>query len=430
MAYCINCGASNPAGAVFCLACGQTLYQEPQTAASTAPKKAARWLLPVGVTVGGLVLVLIIVLVSVPKGRLLGSKATGPNAPSTAAVLTIIGYDAAGNQEDQGSGFILTSEGLAVTNYHVLDGAASATAECCSGRKFEVASIKGLDAEKDLVVFQLHELGQTGLPSDLPNLALDSSGNISVGEKVIAIGSPQGFENTVSDGIISAIRTDQSTRYLQVTAPISPGSSGGPILNDNGQVIGIATMQATEGQNLNFAISSEYLKPLLDEHLQYSLQQIQPASRSRQGSTDMTANNVGEANGQQGEEIGPFTGQFAGTVHNDTADVSARFAIFIEDSDGGLSGCLAVLSPLGGSGPIAGSESGPDVSFVATSTGEKITFTGERTKDSITGTYVVEKETGSEEEGKFYAKRTKILDDSSQLDFSNCPTDADLQSSR
>jgi len=430
MAYCINCGASNPAGAVFCLACGQTLYQEPKPAA-TGAKRPSRWILPTAVVVGALVVILIIVFGSAPKGKSPDSSDNRSNAaPPTAAILTIIGYDAAGKPEAQGSGFILTSEGLAATNYHVLDGASKAIAECCSGRKFEISSIQGLDTDKDLVVFQLHELGESGLPHNLPALALDTSGDISVGEKVIAIGSPQGLENTVSDGIISAIRSYKTTRYLQITAPISPGSSGGPVLNGSGQVIGIATMQAPEGQNLNFAVSSEQLKPLLDEHHQYSLLQIQPARRTQQAANDLTASDVEEANEPQEQQLGSFTGQFAGTVHNNTADISAGFALFVQDTSGDLSGCLAVLLPLAGSGPIAGSESGSDVSFVATSTGEKITFTGERTKDAITGTYVVEKAVGSEEEGKFYAKRTKILDKGSQLDFANCPTDADLQSTK
>jgi S1-C subfamily serine protease len=421
----------NPAGSVFCLACGRTLYQEPQAAASAVPRRAARWLLPVGVAVGVLALILILRLVYTPKGKSPDSSTNrGNNPPPIASVLTIVGYDAANDQVDQGSGFILTSEGLAVTNYHVLKGVVSATAGCCSGRKFEVASVEGLDTEKDLVVFQLRELGQNGLPQDLPALTLDSSGEVSVGEKVIAIGSPQGFENTVSDGIISAIRSDQAVRYLQITAPISPGSSGGPVLNDNGQVIGIATMQASEGQNLNFAISSEYLQPLLDEHLHYTLQQIQPTPRARQAANGLTASDGEKVSDPQEQKPWPFTGQFAGTVHNDTADISADFALFIQDRSGDLNGCLAVLLPLGGSGPVAGSESGSSVSFVATSAGEKITFTGERAKDSIAGTYVVEKGTGSEERGKFYLKQTKILDKGSQLDFANCPTDADLKSSR
>lgn len=431
MAYCISCGTKNPDGALFCLACGQTLYQEPQARAVTSATKHVRWLLPAGVAIGALALVLIIVLASTQKG---GSP--DPNTsrskvpPHTAGVLTIMSYDAMGNRETQGSGFILTSDGLAATNYHVLDGASKATAECCSGRKFEVSSIEGFDSDKDLVVFQLRELGEDGPLHDLPAFPIDTSGDVAVGERVIAIGSPQGLENTVSDGIISAIRSYKTTRYLQITAPISPGSSGGPVLNGSGQVIGVATMQAQEGQNLNFAVSSEHLKPLLDEHLQYSLRQIQPAPRTQQKASERTTSNVGVDAESQKQQWGPFTGQFAGTVHNDTADISGGFALFVQDESGDFRGCIAVLRPLGGSGPITGSVSGEDITFVATSAGEKITFTGKRSKGSIAGNYLVEKETGSEEDGEFKASRKRILHDTSQLDFANCPTDADLASTK
>jgi hypothetical protein len=189
-------------------------------------------------------------------------------------------------------------------------------------------------------------------------------------------------------------------------------------------------MQAREGQNLNFAISAEYLKPLLEEHLQYTLEQIQPAPPTQQAANDLASSDTKEINGPQEQELGPFAGQFAGTVNNDTAGLSAGFGLFVRDGGGDLSGCLAVLLPLGGSGSIVGSESGSEVSFVATSAGEKITFTGERSKDSIDGTYVVEKDDGNQEQGRFYAKRTKILKDSSQIDYANCPTDADLQSAK
>ena len=431
MAHCINCGTKNPDGAVFCLACGQTLYQEPRARALSAATKRARWLLPTGIIIGALVLILIVVLVGIPKGSLPDSSANRPKVPPlTTAVLTIISYDAAGNREAQGSGFILTSAGLAATNYHVLDGASKATAECCSGRRFEVSSIEGFDRDKDLVVFQLHEFGGEDSPHDLPVIPLDTSGDIAVGERVIAIGSPQGLENTVSDGIISAIRSYKTIRYLQITAPISPGSSGGPVLNGSGQAIGIATMQAQEGQNLNFAVSSEHLKPLLDEHLQYSLRQIQPSPQIQQKPGELTATNERDVNGPQEQQLGPFTGQLAGTVHNDTADLYAGFALFVQDMGGDLSGCLAVLRPLGGSGPLTGSVSGEDVTFVVTSADEKIMFTGKRSKGSIVGNYLVEKTAGEEETGEFKASRKRILHDSSKLDFTNCPTDADLASTK
>jgi len=431
MAHCINCGTKNPGGAVFCLACGQTLYQEPVRAVSTVAPKLTRWLLATGIVVGAAALILVIVLVSTSKGSLPNSASNQLKvSPLTDGVLTIISYDAAGNREAQGSGFILTSDGLAATNFHVLDGASKAIAECCSGRKFDVASIEGFDGDRDLVVFQLRGTGEGGAPHGLPLIPLDTSGDITVGERVVAIGSPQGLENTVSDGIISAIRSYKTTRYLQITAPISPGSSGGPVLNGSGHAIGIATMQAREGQNLNFAVSSEHLKPLLEEHLEYSLQQIQPSRLTKQKAIERTANSEGEISESTEKQMGPFTEQMAGTVHNGTADLSAGFALFVQDTSGNLRGCLAVLRPLGGSGPLTGYASGEDVTFVVTSAGEKITFTGKRSQGSIAGTYYVEKEAGGEEVGEFQAKRTRILRDTSQLDFTNCPTDADLEAAK
>ena len=429
MDHCIYCGTRNPAGATFCLECGQTLYHEPKPPAVVSAKKTTRrWLVLVGVVAGSVTFILLILF-----GIHLSKKPpdTAVNrqdiARSTAAVLTIVGYDNAGNEEAQGSGFILTGEGLGATNYHVLEGAQRAFAQCCNGRKFEIKTIEGADSDKDLVVFQLQEQGTSGLPNGLPSVALDTTGGISVGEKVITIGSPQGLENTVSDGIISAIRSDNSVRYLQITAPISPGSSGSPVLNENGQVIGIATMQMREGQNLNFAVSAEYLQPLLNQHLQASLDELPSSGQPERPATGRTTSDVEQVNSQDEEDLGPFAGQFAGTVHNDTANISAGFALFVEDTQGDLRGCLAVLRPLGGSGPVDGSASGPQVSFVAISNGEKITFTGTRTNRSITGTYLVEKTGGSQEEGSFSATKTKILDKGSRLDFANCPTDSDLQ---
>jgi S1-C subfamily serine protease len=301
MDHCIYCGTSNPAGATFCLACGQTLYHEPRPpAAVSARKTIRRWLASVGVLTGSVALILL-VLFAIHLGKRPSDTVSNRQdiAQSTAAVLTIIGYDNAGNREAQGSGFILTGEGLGATNYHVLEGAQRAIAECCNGRKFEIKSVEGADPDKDIVVFQLQEQGASETPSGLPSVALDTTGNISVGEKVIAIGSPQGLENTVSDGIISAIRSDKSVRYLQITAPISPGSSGGPVLNGDGRVIGIATMQMREGQNLNFAVSTEYLQPLLSQHLQSSLDELRSSEQLERAATGRATSDVDKGNNQK-----------------------------------------------------------------------------------------------------------------------------------
>jgi hypothetical protein len=164
----------------------------------------------------------------------------------------------------------------------VLRGATHAFAECCNGHKFEIVTIEGADLAKDLLVFQLYELRRIEKPQNLPHVNLGTSQNLGVGQRVIAVGSPQGLENTVSDGILSAIREYDSVRYLQITAPISPGSSGGPVLDSNGHMIGVASFQFEKGQNLDFAVPAEYVQPLLDQHFQLSMKEFQSFERGAQ----------------------------------------------------------------------------------------------------------------------------------------------------
>jgi Trypsin-like peptidase domain len=97
--------------------------------------------------------------------------------------------------------------------------------------------------------------------TDVPHLELGSSADVVEGQKVLVIGNPEGLQGTVSDGIVSAFRENRT--YIQITAPVSPGSSGSPVLDESGQVIGMATLVYREGQNLNFAISAERIQAFL-----------------------------------------------------------------------------------------------------------------------------------------------------------------------
>jgi hypothetical protein len=101
--------------------------------------------------------------------------------------------------------------------------------------------------------------------SDFPTVALGDSDKVQVGEEVVSIGSPLSLEATVSNGIISSIRElkNENQRLFQTTAPISPGSSGGALLNMGGELIGITTAEVVGGQNLNFAVPINVVKPLL-----------------------------------------------------------------------------------------------------------------------------------------------------------------------
>jgi hypothetical protein len=158
----------------------------------------------------------------------------------------------------QGSGFIVSADGRILTNYHVIKGARSAIVKLSNGSFFPVEGIIASSEDDDLALIKVQGSG-------LPVLLLGNSEKLSVGEKVVAIGSPMGLQNTVTDGIISAIREESSHRkWIQTTSPISPGNSGGPLLNLQGEVIGVTTFRVRGGENLNFAAPSNSAQMLLN----------------------------------------------------------------------------------------------------------------------------------------------------------------------
>jgi S1-C subfamily serine protease len=172
-------------------------------------------------------------------------------AKSKPAVVQIVAVDAKQNPCKTGTGFFVSSDGLLLTNNHVIAGADDLFAQTSTGAIYIFRSVVFRSAEFDVALLKFAAIGA-------PYLELGSSINAVEGQRVLVIGSPEGLEGTVSDGIISAFRDNRS--FIQITAPISPGSSGSPILDESGQVIGIATSIQKEGQNLNFAIAVETLK--------------------------------------------------------------------------------------------------------------------------------------------------------------------------
>ena len=155
----------------------------------------------------------------------------------------------------QGSG-IVVGEDLIATNMHVVDGGHAVTANFESGRSEAVFGVIGADSEHDLVLLRAFTHG-------IPILTLDSDNAAQVGDPVIAIGSPEGLGGSVSTGIVSGIRLYNGTKIIQTTAPISHGSSGGCLVNMQGQVIGITSFFNSEGQNLNFAYPAYFLEHLI-----------------------------------------------------------------------------------------------------------------------------------------------------------------------
>ena len=166
--------------------------------------------------------------------------------PATVLVVT---YDEKGQPLKQGSGFFVSEKGEVITNYHVMNGAESAAIKLPGGSTCKITHVLSEDIASDLIKMQ----ADTG-NNKVSFLTINKS-SPEVGDKVVIIGSPKGLESTVSDGIISAVRDVPGFgSIIQTTAPISPGSSGSPVVNMKGEVVGVASAQVREGQNLNFVV--------------------------------------------------------------------------------------------------------------------------------------------------------------------------------
>lgn len=184
-----------------------------------------------------------------------GQSATEIAKNAIQSTVSIVALDNTSQPLGFGSGFIIDDE-LVATNVHVIEGSSSAYV-LVNGqqKKFKVDGYLSIDKANDLVILKVSGLKQKSMILNQGNLP-------EIGEKIYAIGNPKGFNGTFSEGIISGIRNFDKNQVLQITAPISPGSSGGPVLNLKGEVVGVAFATYSEGQNLNFAIPVEYLLAL------------------------------------------------------------------------------------------------------------------------------------------------------------------------
>jgi len=173
--------------------------------------------------------------------------------PSAVAIET---FDSRGEKLSRGSGFFIAVDRV-VTNRHVIDNAFRAEVHSYNGSVYPVKGVIAVDAEGDLALLRVE-----APPNQVRPLLLDKT-SPQEGESVVVIGNPFGLEGSVTNGIVSAVRDIPTFgRIIQITAPISPGSSGSPVVNMQGQVIGVATLQITGGQSVNFAIPSERISQL------------------------------------------------------------------------------------------------------------------------------------------------------------------------
>ncbi len=174
------------------------------------------------------------------------------------SVVLLVMQDASGQPVSLGSGFFVR-DGMVATNVHVVEGAFQGYARIVGQKsKYEIRGIVAIDG--------LHDLTVLAVPgANAPSLQLGDTRQAKVGDEVYAIGNPEGLEGTFSQGIVSGIREVGPEKFLQITAPISPGSSGGPVLDAQGKVVGVAVATFKGGQNLNFAIPVPYLTALLSQ---------------------------------------------------------------------------------------------------------------------------------------------------------------------
>jgi hypothetical protein len=161
-----------------------------------------------------------------------------------------------GRLEGTGSGFFVREDGVVATNLHVISGGNRLEVETSDGEIFDTILVLSLDERRDLVILQIPA-------SDVHTLRIADDRSLDIADSVYAIGNPLGLTGTFSDGILSGRRVEDGVSLLQITAPISPGSSGGAVLNESGDVIGVATEFYAEGQNLNLAVPARHILGLL-----------------------------------------------------------------------------------------------------------------------------------------------------------------------
>jgi hypothetical protein len=158
-----------------------------------------------------------------------------------------------------GSGFVISSDGKIATNLHVIRDMKSCGVQLASGELYDNLIVLAFDDRKDLAIVKIAGF-------DLPAIELGNSNDVRPGEPVIAIGNPDGLQGTVTGGMVSAVRDDPFSsgyKVIQTDAASNPGNSGGPLINSQGQVVGVITSKLRSSEGLNFAVPINYLRGLM-----------------------------------------------------------------------------------------------------------------------------------------------------------------------
>lgn len=189
------------------------------------------------------------------------------------AVVTIVTYDSAGTQEAQGSGFFVDSKHV-ITNWHVVEDASRIEARCYDGTVYQVRRIAARDVKSDLVSLELATANASVSPLTVSGITPEP------GERVVVVGSPLGLQASVSDGVVSDLREiPELGHVMQISAPVSHGSSGSPVVNLKGEVVGVAEAIKAGGQNLNFAVPGSQVLALMTGRSNGSTAQAVPGGQ-------------------------------------------------------------------------------------------------------------------------------------------------------
>jgi hypothetical protein len=249
------------------------------------------------------------------------------------AIVLVVASNCPGNMVAQGSGFVISSEGVVVTNFHVIKECSSAIIKFADGAFYQVAGVLATDPTKDIAVLKIDSRAK-----EFPFLVIADSDQVQVGEHVVAIGSPLALlelagntnistESTVSDGIISGKREweGHGITVLQTTAPISHGSSGGALLDLRGQVLGITTMGMDAGQNINFVVPAKYVTSMLSAEKLTPLGNAESANSEKDHHESSLDQFVGTYTGMWQSRYGAGLAVLNVTV--DSGSLAARVAI-------------------------------------------------------------------------------------------------------
>lgn len=247
MSFCPYCGSEITQKTNYCPNCGSSLQGKPKRTQKKHISKAL-WIALCSLSVFCILAGCVLLLRSKPFAD--NSKAIGEKSRS---VVLLQCYDKSGDLYCTGSAFSIFADGVFVTNYHVVaQKVYRIVANTEDGIMFEIDTVLTSDPQHDIAILK------TSANTHVSPLRIGSSEELKKGEKVVAIGSPLGFLNTVSTGVFSGFNQTESGDELQFSASISHGSSGGALLNNRGEVIGITCGSYEDGQNLNVAVPIQY----------------------------------------------------------------------------------------------------------------------------------------------------------------------------